>query len=60
MLMVLVLIIGVYFIFIELKYVVIVVVFNLFGGFIIVFIINFYKVNEEDDKLLIDENEIKK
>lgn len=57
MLIVFVLIIGVYFILIEFKYVVMVVVLNLFGGFIIVLIINFYKVNEEDDKLLVEEIE---
>ena len=35
------------------------VVLNLFGGFIIASIINPYKVNEEDDKLLVDESETK-
>lgn len=53
-------IIGAYFTLIEPKYVVTAVVLNLFGGFIIASIINPYKVNEEDDKLLIDENETKK
>ena len=53
-------IIGAYFALIEPKYVVTAVVLNLFGGFIIASIINPYKVNEEDDKLLIDENETKK
>ena len=48
-------IIGAYFTLIEPKYVVTAVVLNLFGGFIIASIINPYKVNEEDDKLLIDE-----
>ena len=52
-------IIGAYFTLIEPKYVVTAVVLNLFGGFIIASIINPYKVNEEDDKLLIDENETK-
>ena len=50
-------IIGAYFTLIEPKYVV--VVLNLFGGFIIASIINPYKVNEEDDKLLVDESETK-
>ena len=40
---------------IEPKYVVTAVVLNLFGGFIIA--INPYKVNEEDDKLLVEETE---
>lgn len=53
-------IIGAYFTLIEPKYVVTAVVLNWFGGFIIASIINPYKVNEEDDKLLIDENETKK
>ncbi|HDE5408598.1 TPA: NupC/NupG family nucleoside CNT transporter [Staphylococcus aureus] len=50
-------IIGAYFTLIELKYVVTAVVLNLFGGFIIASIINPYKVNEEDDKLLVEETE---
>lgn len=50
-------IIGAYFTLIEPKYVVTAVVLNLFGGFIIASIINPYKVNEEDDKLLVEENE---
>ncbi|HCZ9096321.1 NupC/NupG family nucleoside CNT transporter [Staphylococcus aureus] len=50
-------IIGVYFTLIEPKYVVTAVVLNLFGGFIIASIINPYKVNEEDDKLLVEETE---
>ena len=53
-------IIGAYFTLIEPKYVVTAVVLNLFGGFIIASIINPYKVNEEDDKLLVDESETKK
>ncbi|HHG6167046.1 TPA: NupC/NupG family nucleoside CNT transporter [Staphylococcus aureus] len=48
-------IIGAYFTLIEPKYVVTAVVLNLFGGFIIASIINPYKVNEEDDKLLVEE-----
>ncbi|HDC5652619.1 TPA: NupC/NupG family nucleoside CNT transporter [Staphylococcus aureus] len=50
-------IIGAYFTLIEPKYVVTPVVLNLFGGFIIASIINPYKVNEEDDKLLVEETE---
>lgn len=50
-------IIGAYFTLIEHKYVVTAVVLNLFGGFIIASIINPYKVNEEDDKLLVEETE---
>ncbi|HEH3221039.1 TPA: NupC/NupG family nucleoside CNT transporter [Staphylococcus aureus] len=50
-------IIGAYFTLIEPKYVVTAVVLNLFGGFIIASIINPYKVNEEDDKLLVEETE---
>lgn len=52
-------IIGAYFTLIEPKYVVTAVVLNLFGGFIIASIINPYKVNEEDDKLLVEETEEK-
>ncbi|CAC6948472.1 Pyrimidine nucleoside transport protein [Staphylococcus aureus] len=50
-------IISAYFTLIEPKYVVTAVVLNLFGGFIIASIINPYKVNEEDDKLLVEETE---
>ncbi|HHX2376303.1 TPA: NupC/NupG family nucleoside CNT transporter [Staphylococcus aureus] len=50
-------IIGAYFTLIEPKYVVTAVVLNLFGGFIIASIINPYKVNEEDDKLSVEETE---
>ncbi|HDA8195829.1 TPA: NupC/NupG family nucleoside CNT transporter [Staphylococcus aureus] len=50
-------IIGAYFTLIEPKYVVTAVVLNLFGGFIIASIINPYKVNEGDDKLLVEETE---
>lgn len=50
-------IIGAYFTLIEPKNVVTAVVLNLFGGFIIASIINPYKVNEEDDKLLVEETE---
>ncbi|HDA0765406.1 TPA: NupC/NupG family nucleoside CNT transporter [Staphylococcus aureus] len=50
-------IIGAYFTLIEPKYVVTAVVLNLFGGFIIASIINPYKVNEKDDKLLVEETE---
>ncbi|HDE9652239.1 TPA: NupC/NupG family nucleoside CNT transporter [Staphylococcus aureus] len=50
-------IIGAYFTLIEPKYVVTAAVLNLFGGFIIASIINPYKVNEEDDKLLVEETE---
>ncbi|HFN8892025.1 TPA: NupC/NupG family nucleoside CNT transporter [Staphylococcus aureus] len=50
-------IIGAYFTLIEPKYVVTAVVLNLFGSFIIASIINPYKVNEEDDKLLVEETE---
>ncbi|MEB6207848.1 NupC/NupG family nucleoside CNT transporter [Staphylococcus pasteuri] len=52
-------IIGAYFTLNEPKYVVTAVVLNLFGGFIIASIINPYKVNEEDDKLLVAESETK-
>lgn len=52
-------IIGAYFTLIEPKYVVTAVVLNLFGGFVVASIINPYKVNEEDDKLLVDEGENK-
>lgn len=44
-------IVGVYMIMIEFKYVVIVFVFNLFSGFIIIFIINFYDVKDDEDIL---------
>ncbi|RIL78612.1 NupC/NupG family nucleoside CNT transporter, partial [Staphylococcus equorum] len=37
------------------EYVVTAVVLNLFGGFIVASIVNPYKVNEKDDKLLIEE-----
>ncbi|EKU47392.1 NupC/NupG family nucleoside CNT transporter [Staphylococcus massiliensis] len=49
-------IIGAYFTMVEPKYVVTAIVLNLFGGFIIASIINPYDVNEEDDKLLIQED----
>ncbi|WP_278926177.1 NupC/NupG family nucleoside CNT transporter [Staphylococcus auricularis] len=53
-------IIGAYFSLVEPRYVVTAVVLNLFGGFIIASIINPYKVDEEDDKLILEESEIKK
>ncbi|PTF98043.1 NupC/NupG family nucleoside CNT transporter [Staphylococcus chromogenes] len=48
-------IIGAYFTMVKPEYVVTAVVLNLFGGFIVASIINPYKVNEKDDKLLIEE-----
>ncbi|AJC96935.1 NupC/NupG family nucleoside CNT transporter [Staphylococcus hyicus] len=48
-------IIGAYFTMVKPEYVVTAVVLNLFGGFIVASIVNPYKVNEKDDKLLIDE-----
>lgn len=52
-------IVGAYFTMIKPEFVVTAVVLNLFGGFIIVSIINPYKVDEENDKLLIDTDEKK-
>ncbi|MBI5975634.1 NupC/NupG family nucleoside CNT transporter [Staphylococcus canis] len=49
-------IIGAYFTLVDPQYVVTAVVLNLFGGFIIASIINPYKVDEKDDKLLISED----
>ncbi|UEX89944.1 NupC/NupG family nucleoside CNT transporter [Staphylococcus ratti] len=48
-------IIGAYFTMVKPEYVVTAIVLNLFGGFIVASIINPYKVNEKDDKLLIEE-----
>lgn len=48
-------IIGAYFTMVKPEYVVTAVVLNLFGGFIVASIVNPYKVNEKDDKLLIEE-----
>ncbi|MGJ5713109.1 NupC/NupG family nucleoside CNT transporter [Staphylococcus auricularis] len=53
-------IIGAYFSLVEPRYVVTAVVLNLFGGFIIASIINPYKVDEEDDKLIVEDSEVKK
>ena len=50
-------IVGAYFTMIKPEYVVTAVVLNLFGGFIIASIINPYKVDEENDKLIIDTDE---
>ncbi|AVQ34112.1 NupC/NupG family nucleoside CNT transporter [Staphylococcus muscae] len=52
-------IVGAYFTMIKPEFVVTAVVLNLFGGFIIASIINPYKVDEENDKLLIDTDEKK-
>ncbi|PTG91637.1 NupC/NupG family nucleoside CNT transporter [Staphylococcus chromogenes] len=48
-------IIGAYFTMVKPEYVVTAVVLNLFGGFIVASIVNPYKVNEKEDKLLIEE-----
>lgn len=48
-------IIGAYFTMVKPEYVLTAVVLNLFGGFIVASIVNPYKVNEKDDKLLIEE-----
>lgn len=48
-------IIGAYFTMVKPEYVVTAVVLNLFGGFVVASIVNPYKVNEKDDKLLIEE-----
>lgn len=48
-------IIGAYFTMVKPEYVITAVVLNLFGGFIVASIVNPYKVNEKDDKLLIEE-----
>lgn len=53
-------IIGAYFALIEPKYVVTAVVLNLFGGFIIASIINPYRVDENEDKLIVQESETSK
>lgn len=53
-------IIGAYFALIEPKYVVTAVVLNLFGGFIIASIINPYRVDEKEDKLIVQESETHK
>ncbi|GEP99930.1 NupC/NupG family nucleoside CNT transporter [Staphylococcus arlettae] len=53
-------IIGAYFALIEPKYVVTAVVLNLFGGFIIASIINPYRVDEKEDKLIVQESEASK
>ena len=53
-------IIGAYFSLIEPRYVVTAVVLNLFGGFIIASIIIPYRIDEKDDKLIIEESEVKK
>ena len=50
-------IIGAYFTLIEPRYVVTAVVLNLFGGFIIASIINPYKVDAKEDKLIVEESE---
>ena len=49
-------IVGAYFGMVEPKYVVTAIVLNLFGGFIIASIINPYRVDEKEDKLLIETN----
>src|SRR5699024_3599426 len=53
-------IIGAYFTLIEPRYVVTAVVLNLFGGFIIASIINPYKVDAKEDKLIVEESETEK
>lgn len=53
-------IIGAYFTLIEPRYVVTAVVLNLFGGFIIASIINPYKVDAKEDKLIVEESEVGK
>ncbi|RYD13418.1 NupC/NupG family nucleoside CNT transporter [Staphylococcus equorum] len=53
-------IIGAYFALIEPRFVVTAVVLNLFGGFIIASIINPYKVDPKEDKLILEESEINK
>ena len=53
-------IIGAYFTLIEPRYVVTAVVLNLFGGFIIASIINPYKVDVKEDKLIVEESETEK
>lgn len=50
-------IIGAYFTLIEPRYVVTAVVLNLFGGFIIASVINPYKVDAKEDKLIVEESE---
>ena len=50
-------IIGAYFALIEPRFVVTAVVLNLFGGFIIASIINPYKVDPKEDKLIVEESE---
>ena len=49
-------IVGAYFGMVEPKYVVTAIVLNLFGGFIIASIINPYRVDGKEDKLLIETN----
>lgn len=51
------LIVGVYMMMLKLEYVVMVLVLNLFGGFIIVLIINFYDVKKEEDMFCVEEEE---
>lgn len=53
-------IVGSYMTMIEPRYVVTAIVLNLFGGFIIVSIINPYRVNENEDLLTIEEEEAEK
>ncbi|MGO1429391.1 MAG: NupC/NupG family nucleoside CNT transporter, partial [Staphylococcus equorum] len=53
-------IIGAYFALIEPRFVVTAVVLNLFGGFIIASIINPYKVDPKEDKLILEESETNK
>lgn len=53
-------IIGAYFTLIEPRYVVTAVVLNLFGGFIIASIINPYKVDVNEDKLIVEDSETEK
>lgn len=53
-------IIGAYFALIEPRFVVTAVVLNLFGGFIVASIINPYKVDPKEDKLILEESETNK
>lgn len=57
MLMVLMLIVGFYMMMLKFEYVVMVFVLNLFGGFIIVFIINLYIVSKDEDLIVVFEEE---
>lgn len=56
MFIVFMLIVGFYMVLIDFKYVIIVFVLNLFGGYILVLIVNFYVLEEKEDELIIEEN----